>query len=153
MRQIMLPVLAGFLLLLYAWTVGFAVVVARCVGAAGCHQFTIASFHANYAVTMNAVGGLVSALAVGVLAKTPPNQAPTLKVGTAVSSDRAERVLKIFTAIYLIAWAVVGATAFFVGVLGYPDVLKPLTDLGQVWLGLVVAAGFAYLVLQPGKTG
>jgi hypothetical protein len=41
-------------------------------------------------------------------------------------------------------WVALGVSAYVVGAMWYPDALKPLTDLGQSWLGLAVAAGYAY---------
>ena len=50
--------------------------------------------------------------------------------------------------VYLAVWTLAGLAAFVVG-LRHPDVLQPLTDLGQSWLGLAVAAGYAYFQISP----
>ena len=48
------------------------------------------------------------------------------------------------TGIYLLVWVLVGLAAYLVGTMWYPGKLKHLTDLGQAWLGLAVAAAYAY---------
>jgi hypothetical protein len=57
--------------------------------------------------------------------------------------------LKIVTIVYLIVWVILGLLAFIIGFLLHPGILQPLTDLGQAWLGLAVAAVYAYLQIKP----
>ena len=50
---------------------------------------------------------------------------------------------------YLAVWIFTGLWAFIKGVMVHPKVLQPLTDLGQAWLGLAVASGYAYFGIKP----
>jgi uncharacterized membrane protein len=96
---------------------------------------------------MTTVGGLVSALVIAELAITKPGEAP---VARALSSDdvpagvTATRVLIGVTGVYLLVWVLTGLAAYVVGVMWYPAKEQHLTDLGQAWLGLAVAAAYAY---------
>ncbi len=98
---------------------------------------------------LSLIGGLVSALVIAELAITEPGKAPVARVLDSDASVSAARFVKIVTGIYLLVWVVAGLTAFVVGYLQHPGVLQPLTDLGQSWLGLAVAAGYAYFGIQP----
>lgn len=51
--------------------------------------------------------------------------------------------------LYLLIWVITGLAAFVVGSMQHDRVLQPLTDLGQSWLGLAVAAGYAYFGIKP----
>lgn len=93
---------------------------------------------------MTTVGGLVSALVIAELAITKPGEAPVARALQPSSSTRATNALRVITGIYLLVWVGLGLTAYVVGTMWYPGALQPLTDLGQAWLGLVVAAGYAY---------
>jgi hypothetical protein len=50
---------------------------------------------------------------------------------------------------YVLVWVVVGLVAFVVGTLNHPGQVQPLTDLGQAWLGLAVAAAYSYFGVKP----
>jgi hypothetical protein len=97
------------------------------------------------ALTMTTVGGLVSALVIAELAVTRPGESPAGRVLNTNPSQEVINILKITTIAYLLVWTLFGLLAFMVGFLLHPGVLQPLTDLGQSWLGLAVAAAYAYL--------
>lgn len=116
-----------------------------CINTPGCTQFTLASFNSGYASTLNTVGALVSALVIAELAVTKAGDAPVARaLDTTATSSTASTVLKAVTAAYLLVWLGLGLTAFVAGALWYPDSLKPLTDFGQAWLGVAIAAVYAY---------
>ena len=94
---------------------------------------------------MATVGGLVSALVIAELAITKPGESPAARVLNTNPSQKAMTILKITTIAYLSVWTLFGLLAFIIGYLQHPGVLQPLTDLGQSWLGLAVAAAYAYL--------
>jgi hypothetical protein len=48
-----------------------------------------------------------------------------------------------------LVWLAIGLLAFVVGVMQYPKILEPLTNLGYSWLGLSVSAVYAYLGIRP----
>jgi len=91
---------------------------------------------------------------VAELAITVPGQPPVRRALAAGATNTVLRIATAVTGTYMVAWLATGLYAFVVGYLRHPDVLKPLTDLGQAWLGIAVAAGYAYFALQPpnGKT-
>jgi len=136
--------IAVILLGLYAYAVLFAISVVDCVSTTGCSALTAASFTGGFASTMTTVGGLVSALVIAELAITKPGEAPVARALAASASAKTTNALKVVTGVYLLTWVALGLSAYVVGVMWHPDVLKPLTDLGQAWLGLAVAAGYAY---------
>ena len=101
--------------------------------------------------TMATVGGLVSALVIAQLAVTDPKEplkspANSLTGFWGEVSDWVVRITKIS---YVIVWMVLGFAAFVVGELWYPDKVVPLTTFAQAWLGLAVAAGYAFFGLEP----
>jgi len=144
MKLVFGGLIAVILLGLYAYSVIFAVSVVSCINTAGCSALTAGSFTAGFASTMTTVGGLVSALVIAELAITEPGKAPVARALDSNASPRATNTLKLITGIYLLVWVALGLAAYVVGAMWYPESLKPLTDLGQAWLGLAVAAGYAY---------
>ena len=100
---------------------------------------------------MATVGGLVSALVIAQLAVTDPKE-PFKRPANPLTgfwgkvSDWVVRVTKI---VYVLFWIVLGFAAFVVGELWYPDKVVPLTTFAQAWLGLAVAAGYAFFGLEP----
>lgn len=101
---------------------------------------------------MTTLGGLVSALVIAELAVTKPGETPAGRVLNTNPSQKAMTVLKITTIAYLAVWMLFGLLAFIFGYLLLPGVLQPLTDLGQSWLGIAVAAAYAYLGINQ-KSG
>jgi hypothetical protein len=148
MTQAFRGLIAVILLGLYVYTVYDAIVVARCVGTSGCAQFTADSFTSGFSHTMSSVGGLVSALVIAALAGTKPGESPT----TRVVGGALEALPKLSSAVaglYLLVWVITGAAAYVFGAMLYPTELQPLTDLGQSWLGLAVAAAYSYFGISP----
>jgi hypothetical protein len=138
--------IAVILLGLYVYTVIVALLVTSCLGKGPeCKSYTKSSFTSGMSMTMATVGGLVSALVIAELAITKPGEAPIARVLNANPSQQAKSILQITTVSYLLVWTLFGLLAFIVGFLQYPGILQPLTDLGQSWLGLAVAAAYAYL--------
>jgi hypothetical protein len=142
-------VIAVILLGLYVYTVIVALVVTSCLSKGTvCKSYTKDSFTSGMSVTMAMVGGLVSALVIAELAITKPGQSPAARALNANPSEQAKSILQITTVSYLLVWILFGLLAFIVGFLQHPGILQPLTDLGQSWLGLAVAAAYAYLGIK-----
>lgn len=97
------------------------------------------------------LGGLVSALVVAELAIARPGEAPAARIIAANASARMQRRLRVVTTIYLIVWFVAGFAAFMIG-MSYPKALPPLTSVGQAWIGIAIAAAYAYFGVD-GATG
>jgi hypothetical protein len=100
---------------------------------------------------MNLIGGLVSALVIAELAVTEPGSTPVARALVSVSATRPTlaQAGSIVIVLYLVVWVATGLAAYVVGTMWWPQALQPLTDLGQGWLGLAVAAAYAYFGISP----
>lgn len=132
-------VIAFVLLTLYVYLAWMAISVVGCATPPDCH----ASFTKPMAGALALIGGLVSALVIAELAITKPGEAPLSRAVSSSTSPTESTIVKVATFAYLGVWTLVGLAAFVTG-LNYPDELQSLTDLGQSWLGLAVAAGYSY---------
>ncbi len=141
--------IALVLLGLYVYAVVVAVQVVYCVTDAACTGPTAADFTDGMASAMATIGGLISALVIAELAITRPGDPPAVRTFDADPQARVNTVVRFITIGYLLVWVGVGLWAFVVGVMQHPKVLQPLTDLGQAWLGLAVAAVYAYFGITP----
>jgi hypothetical protein len=148
MRQYVIAFVAIFALGLYVSAVLFAWNIAQCIQTTGCTKYTEASYHAGWLFVLNTIGTLISASVVGVLAITPKGKSPTELVGGQPGSLE-DKTLKVVLLIYVLGWLVAGVIATLIGVLRWPNVLKPLTDLGYSWLGVAVAALTAWFGVEP----
>jgi hypothetical protein len=140
--------IAVILLGIYLHLIRVAYLVVDCVTTAGCTTYPQGYFNDGMAQALAIVGGLVSALVIAELAATKPGDAPAARALADDASDRTKSILKIVSAVYVLAWMGAGLTAFFVG-LYHPKELPPLTNLGQAWLGLAVASAYAYFGIKP----
>ncbi len=147
MKAVAGGVIAIVLLVFYVLLVHAAIAVVDCVSTAGCTELTAASFNDVKSQAMSVLGGLVSALIISELAIAKPGEAPAARLLMA-ASDRAKNVLRWTTWLYIAAWLVTGAWAFWTG-LNHPATLPALTSVGQAWLGLSVASAYAYVGLSP----
>ncbi len=139
-----------FILLgLYVYAVWMAISVVYCVSQTGCTTYTAASFTDGMVSSLTLIGGLVSALVIAELAITPPGEQPLARTLAPDTGQRTANAVRALTWVYLGVWALTGLAAFVVGSMQYPEVLQPLTDLGQSWLGLAIAAGYAYFGISP----
>jgi hypothetical protein len=144
--------IAVILLVLYEYAVYEGVMVAVCVSTPGCTRYTVDSFSPGFSHAMSLIGGLVSALVIAELAVTKPGEAPVARViGGAVMDPTLSWTLTIVTTIYLMVWVLAGVAAYVIGTMWYPGKLQPLTDLGQSWLGLAVAAAYSYFGIGPAE--
>lgn len=147
-------VIAVILLGLYVYAVIVALAVTSCLAKGEeCTSLTKESFTSGMSTTLAMVGGLVSALVIAELAVTKPGETPYARVLDDNPSEQAKTILKVTTTLYLLIWVIFGLLAFIVGFLQYPDFLQPLTDMGQSWLGLAVAAAYAYLGINQQSAG
>jgi hypothetical protein len=140
-------VIAVVLLGIYIHLLRIAYLIADCVSQVGCTSRTPADFNDVMAQTLNVIGGLVSALVIAELAITKPGETPAARLLAADASPRSKSVLQTVTITYILVWLVAGLAAFLKGMY-HPQVLPPLTSVGQSWLGLAVAAAYAYFGLK-----
>jgi hypothetical protein len=152
MKFIFGGVIAIILLAIYVYAIVVAInVVNMCVATTGCTSAPPGSFNSGMVTSLTLIGGLVSALVIAVLAVTEPGEAPGVRAFGLDSAQASSLVLKITTGLYLGVWVLAGLAAFFVGFMRHPGVLQSLTDLGQSWLGLAVAAAYSYFGLSRGN--
>ena len=135
--------IAFILLGLYLYALVIAIMAALKMGV---------SFTDGFQTTLHTVGGLVSALVIAELAITQPGTTPVARALDATRTNiggGAASAVKGVTILYLVAWIIAGLAAYVVGVLWFPKDVPALTDLGNAWLGLAVAAGYAYFGITP----
>lgn len=150
MRLLLGGLIAIILLGLYEYAVYEAIKVVMCLGTAGCTAYTAEDFTSGYSHALNGIGGLVSALVVTELALTEPGKAPAART---IGGDNASPLLSwtvtIVAVLYCLVWVVAGLAAYVIGTMWYPGKLQPLTDMGLSWLGIAIAAAYAYLGVSP----
>ena len=142
-------VIAIILLGLYVYLVISAITTVSCTPQPDC----LTGFNDPMGSAMSLIGGLVSALVIAELAVTVPGEIPVarslgIQPSAMAAPNRSGKVVMWVTTIYLAVWILTGLAAFVVG-LRAPNVLPNLTDVGQSWLGLAVAAAYAYFELKP----
>jgi energy-converting hydrogenase Eha subunit A len=148
MRALFSGVIAIILLGVYVHLVRVGYRIVDCGGGAECVGKMPADFNDVMAQTLTVIGALVSALIVAELAITKPGEKPMARsVGADAASPRPS-LLKVITAIYIIVWLITGLAAFLKGMY-HPKILPPFTSVGQSWLGLAVAAAYAYFGIKP----
>ncbi len=141
-------ILAVILLLLYAITMAFLVVhVISCQADATCVKPIPVTTGMIYVFTT--VSGLVSALVVASLAATQPGTNPSRQWVGESASESSKKKANAIVGIYLGVWIFAGLTALIVGVMIYPNANQTLSDAGTTWLGIAVAAGYAYFGIKP----
>lgn len=132
------------LLGLYAYSVVVSILAVQCLVEPGCQIYT-KDLNEGVVTVLNLVGGLVSALVVAELAVTDPAKAPA---GATLAIDvpaTMKKVVGIITAAYILCWVLLGLASVIVGYLQHPNVVPALTASAKSWLGLAVAAAYAYL--------
>lgn len=135
-------ILALILLGIYAYLVTMALLVVFARVAP--NQFT-----AQMASSLSLIGGLVSALVIAELAVTPPGQTPGMSRLDSEVSIRARTFFAIVVLLYLAVWTSAGVMAFIFGYLQHHGTLTSLTDMGQSWIGIAIAAGYSYFGIKP----
>jgi hypothetical protein len=144
-------VIAYILLFLYAAPVGYLIdKVIACGRDLNCSNYSLQD---SIIYVITTTSGLVSALVIAKLSIIDPNDPEEKQLLTRVSglsqATNYESIVYGVTIIYLIIWLIVGLSSLIVGVIFYPQVSKTLKDLGTTWLGLAIAAGYAFLGIKP----
>lgn len=147
-RLIFGGLIAIILLGLYVYSVVLAVMAVQCLIAPGCQGYS-KDLNEGIVSVLNLVGGLVSALVIAELAVTDPSGQPN-GASLAINIPAAtKKVVKLISTLYILVWVACGLASFVVGVLQHPNVVPALTTSAQSWLGLAVAAAYAYLGVRP----
>ena len=115
---------------------------------------TVAELDPGIAHTLTIVGGLVSALVIAELAISKPGDPPGARLlvsaapGAPAPSSSAIKAVAVISIIYVMVWILLGLAAYVVGEMLRPGTVRALTDFGQAWLGLAVAAGYAFFGMK-----
>jgi len=131
--------LAYILLALYTGIIIHIIIkVIKCSAVPGCEAIDL---QPGLIYVLTTVSGLVSALVVSRMTITTPGSDPALfsQMGTG-----QPLIVSFIVWCYLVIWTFTGLAALVVGVIIVPDMCKTLSDIGTTWLGLAVAAGYAY---------
>ncbi len=102
--------------------------------------------HPGILYVLTTVGGLVSALVVSRMTVTSPGEDPAIIKNFGIGQPA---IVNIIVWCYLLIWTFTGLATLIVAVLIYPDICKTLSDFGTTWLGVAVAAGYAYFNIEP----
>lgn len=147
MQAIFGGIIAVILLGLYVHLIRVASLIVHCESHLPCTAYPTTFFNPGMEQALSLIGGLVSALVIAELAVTKPGELPAVGAWSVAGKATAPRALKIISVIYILTWMAAGFWAFIIG-LYHPTVLPALTNLGQAWLGLAIAAAYAYFGLQ-----
>lgn len=148
MRGIFGGAIATILLGIYVHLLLLGGQIVDCASQNGCTSHLASSFNAYMSQSLTVIGGVISALVIAELAVTQPGEAPVARVLSDDASDRSKSILKAVTFGYVLVWLISGLYAFMKG-MAQPDALPAFTSVGQAWLGLAVAAAYAYFGLKP----
>jgi hypothetical protein len=137
-------IIAYLLLGLYSGITTYAIIkVIECSRDSSCSSVDL---HPGLIYVLNTVGGLVSALVVSRMTITAPGRDPAVFRN---SGQEQSLLVNIIVWCYLIIWTFTGLATLITGVIIFPETCKTLSDFGTTWLGLAVAAGYAYFNIDP----
>ncbi len=132
-------IIAYILLILYSGIAVYIIIKAIvCSKDPSCGTLEL---HHGLTYVLTTVGGLVSALVVSRMTITIPGSDPAV---FRYFGEAQPSVVNFIVWCYLLIWTFTGLASLVVGVIFFPDVCKTLSDFGTTWLGLAVAAGYAY---------
>jgi hypothetical protein len=136
--------IAYILLALYSGIAVYIIIkVIECSRDPNCTNIDL---HSGLIYVLTTVSGLVSALVVSRMTIIIPGSDPGVFLNL---GEGQPLIVNIIVWCYLIIWTFTGLAALVVGVIFFPDVCKTLSDIGTTWLGLAVAAGYAYFNIDP----
>jgi len=139
-------IIVVLLLVLYVLLVRSAISLLDCTPQPAC----LAQFTDSMALALSSISGLVSAVVIAELALTVPGNPPFRRLLPDRAGRTALTVLRILTVLYLGTWLAVGIWVL-VATWQRAEMVPSLTALGRSWLGLAVAAGYAYFGIKPGS--
>jgi hypothetical protein len=142
--------IAIVLLGLYVYATVYSVQAALCLGPPNSTCTAYKPELTDGVVTvLNLVGGLVAALVISVLAISEPKGAPGSGLVETTATPLLKNSVTIVSTGYIVVWVACGVAALVVGLMKYPDAVPLLNAAAKSWLGLAVAAAYAYLNLKP----
>jgi len=148
MRQLFGGAVAVILLGVHVRLVRLALSIVACVSNPECTVYKAADFNGAMAQALSAIGGLIGALVIAELAVTKPGEGLAARRVSPGRSSLAGKVVNYVAFFYVLIWLGTGLWAFLV-TLHHPEALPALTNFGQAWFGLAVAAAYSYFGLKP----
>ena len=142
-RMVFGSVIALVLLGLYVYLIWSATSVVGCTPKPIC----LGDFTDKMASALSLIAGLIGALVIAELAITEPGQTPVARALAPTASAGAVNVLKVVTFVYLGVWILCGLGALLVG-WRHPNDVEALTNLGESWFGLAIAAAYSYFGIK-----
>lgn len=158
-RLIVGTLIAFVLLFLYAFVLIKAVGIALEAPPAGALEAPPAdrpakSLPEGASYVLQIVGGLVSAVVAAQLAVTQRGKVPDGQVFGLIGEHPPRQTANIAAAIallYLAVWFILGVVAVIMGLIEAKTPVKPLEEFAKAWLGLALAAAYAYFGIEPKK--
>jgi hypothetical protein len=140
-------VIATILLGLYVYLAVVALGVLGCGSASGCQWV----FTEEMGSALSLLAGLIAAPILAELAVTKPGEVPYQRGLGPDPTQGVKTLLKVLVIAYFVIWIAIGLLALLAG-WRHPTEVEAFTSLGKTWLGLAVAAGYAYFGVTPAKT-
>lgn len=142
MKRITFGGLLAFALLgLFVYAVVLALIVAN-----NCTR--TCSLNEGTSALLEAIGALVSAVVISELSVTKPNDAPGTRLAAAWTSPKQQTVVIALASTYIVVWLVTGLALVILGWVLKPTVPQ-LASAARAWLGVAVAAAYAYFGISP----
>lgn len=133
--------LALILLGFYVWSVLDAITIAQCK--TNCPELS-----QNMTFLLNSIGGLISAVVLGVLGATKPGQFPFPTLVEKTLTGWVQTLGKIMPSVFIFVWIICGVLTVIFGFILYENV-PALSASAKVWLGSAIGAVYAYFGIQP----
>jgi len=142
-KEILMGIIACMLLLIYTFTLGELIIsVYNWDTEAG--EF-VPNVNAVWVICL--IGGIVSAVVIANLAVSDPGGTPNSQVRE-MAEAYGKKLLNTIVWLYVIVWLLIGAGAFYVGVIRCPDVCETLNEIGKSWLGILAGAIYAWFGIK-----
>ena len=143
MKRVTFGGLLAFALLgLFVYAVVLALIVAYNCTTTSC------SLSEGNAALLEAIGALVSAVVISELSVTNPNEAPGTRLAAQWNTKKQRTVVIALASTYIVVWLVTGLGLVILGWVLKPTVPQ-LASAARAWLGVAVAAAYAYFGISP----
>jgi hypothetical protein len=142
-KEIIMGIISVALLLIYFFLLGKLILAVNSWDT----QSGVFTVNSDTIWAINIIGGLISAVVIGNLAMAERGETPDIQVLEMIKAYGAGLMRNIVLA-YIAIWFLIGAAAFYVGVVRCPDVFEPLNTMGKSWLGILVGALYAWFGIK-----
>ncbi len=102
----------------------------------------------GFGTIFTAVGGLIAAVSVGILAINEPTEGlPVNGLADPTLTGFDEKIAKFIPLVFVLVWLIGGVLALYFG-LRYSG-SPPLTEMAKTWIGTAVAGVGAFIGIRP----